>query len=154
MKEEKYMEELYYLVAQDSAKSTNMKGKGVITVVNALKKKCGCRITFSKQLEKDLGLEDNVQFGFPKNNAYIVIGKVLNEEMPKYTLKRLKKNSPSSRLVLYNKEVILQICERLGLDFDETISITFYGIEYEETDNGLIAKVWKDGEKDVQDGSY
>lgn len=143
------MEELYYLVAQDSAKSTNMKGKGVITVVNALKKKCGCRITFSKQLEKDLELEDSIQFGFPKSNDYIVIGKVLNEEMPKYTLKRIKKNNSNSKLVLYNKEVVLQICERMGLNFNKTTSITFYGIEYEETDNGLIAKVWEDGDSDV-----
>lgn len=143
------MEELFYLKAQDSAKSTNMKGKGVITVVNALEKNCGCRITFSKQLEKDLELEDSIQFGFPKGNDYIVIGKVLNEEMPKYTLKRLKKNNPNSKLVLYNKEVVLEICKILKLNFDETSSITFYGIDYEETEKGLVAKVWKDGEKDV-----
>lgn len=143
------MEELFYLKAQDSAKSTNMKGKGVITVVNALEKKCGCRITFSKQLEKDLKLEDSVQFGFPKDNSYIAIGKVLNDAMPKYTLKRIKKNNFKSKLVLYNKEVVLEICERMGLNFNKTTSITFYGIEYEETDNGLIAKVWEDGENDV-----
>ena len=143
------MEKLYYLAVQDSAKSKNMKGKGVITVVNALEKKCGCRITFSKQLEQDLGLEDSVQFGFPKSNDYIAIGKIMNEEMPKYTLKRVKKNNYNSKLVLYNKEVILQICKRMNLKFEGTTSITFYGIEYEETDNGLIAKVWKDGERDV-----
>ena len=73
----------------------------------------------------------------------------MNEEMPKYTLKRVKKNNYNSKLVLYNKEVILQICKRMNLKFEGTTSITFYGIEYEETDNGLIAKVWKDGERDV-----
>lgn len=143
------MEELTYLMAQDSAKKSNMKGKGVMTIINALDKKCGCRITFSKQLEKDLGLEDSVQFGFPKNNSYIAVGKVLNEEMPKYTLKRLKHNNPKSKLVLYNKEVILQICERMNLKFNETTSVTFYGIEYEDTEKGIVAKVWKDGEKNV-----
>ena len=143
------MEKLTYLVVEQNTTKSNMKGKGAITIVNAIKKKCGCRIIFSKQLEKDLQLEDYIQFGFPKGNNYIVMGKKLDNNIPKYTLKRIKKNNPNSRLVLYSKPAILEICKKMNLNFDDRTTVTFYGIEYEETENGIIAKVWEEGEKNV-----
>lgn len=143
------MEQWTYLVVEENATKSNMKGKGAITIVNAIKKKCGCRIIFSKQLEKDLELTDYIQFAFEEDIKCIIIGKCLNKDIPKYTLKRIKKNNPNSRLVLYSKPVILEICEKMNLNFDDRTTVTFYGIKYEETKNGIIAKVWEEGEKNV-----
>lgn len=146
-----YLEGYVFLKAEETSRKKLKKGKGAITIVNAERKNNGNRITFSKDIERDLKLDNEVQIAIAEDGSSLMIGAMFDEKQITYKLRRLKKGNSNSRLVLYNKKVVEEITEKMNLNFDETISITFYGIEYEETDNGLIAKVWKDGEKDVQD---
>ena len=42
-----------FLIAEETSKEKQKKGKGIITIVNAERKNNGNRITFSKELQRD-----------------------------------------------------------------------------------------------------
>ncbi len=138
-----------FLIAEETSKEKQKKGKGIITIVNAERKNNGNRITFSKELQRDLKLSDEVQIAIAEDGSSLMIGVMLDEEQKTYKLRRLKKGNSNSRLVLYNKKVVEEITKKMNLQFENKVSITFYGIEYIETEKGLIARVWEDGERDV-----
>ena len=138
-----------FLIAEETSKEKQKKGKGIITIVNAERKNNGNRITFSTELQRDLKLSDEVQIAIAEDGSSLMIGVMLDEEQKTYKLRRLKKGNSNSRLVLYNKKVVEEITKKMNLQFENKVSITFYGIEYIETEKGLIARVWEDGERDV-----
>ena len=144
-----YLEGYVFLRAEETSREKLKRGRGAITIVNAEGKNNGNRIMFSKELEKDLELNNEVQIAIAKDGSSLMLGAMFDEEQTTYKLRRLKKGNSNSRLVLYNKKVVEEITEKMNLQFEDKVSITFYGIEYEETDNGLIAKVWEDGDSDV-----
>lgn len=146
MKEREVLEELVFLEAKESGRGSSRKGAGVLTIINASKTGCGTRIIFSKQLEEDLGLKDKIQIGITNDKKSLVVGENINESQPSYLLRRQKKGNESSRLILYNSSVIKEITEKMGLDFSEGISVTFYGIEYIEVNGEYVGRICQEAE--------
>ena len=56
----------------------------------------------------------------------------------------MKKGDSNSRLVLYQKAVIQELTEKLGLNFDEAVSVTFYGVEYFEEEGTRVARIFQE----------
>lgn len=128
--------------------------KGVLTIIqsekrdkeNGKKKSNGVRILFSKQLEQDLQLSEQIQIGITHDKKTLVLGAMLDPSKTFYNLKRVKKDNIKSKLVLYNSAAVKEIIAKMELDFSERVSITFYGVEYFEDEKGIYAKVWREGE--------
>lgn len=121
-------------------------GKGAVTLINAEKKGCGSRMIISKQLEIDLELEDKIQIALNQDGCSFYLSKCIDEKEAFYHLCRLRKGDSNSRLVLYQKGVIQELTEKLGLEFDKKVSVTFRGVEYIEEDGIRVAKIFQEEE--------
>ena len=133
---------MYFLEARPNTVSKDRGGKGAVTLINAEKKGCGSRMIISKQLEKDLQLEDKIQIALDADGSSFFLSKCIDEKEAFYSLRRLKKGDSNSRLVLYQKAVIQELTEKLGLNFDEVVSVTFYGVKYFEEEGTRVARIF------------
>lgn len=129
-----------FLEAENNNKA-HKAGKGVLTIVNAQRTGCGQRLVISKQLQNQLQITESIQLLISDDGKFLLLGKNISDKATSYKMRLLKKDNPNSKLVLYNSAVVNEITKKMNLCFDETVSITFYGIELIAHGDTLLAKL-------------
>lgn len=123
------------LKAVPTNRNSNGKRKGVLVIVCS--KKNGKRLEILEPLVNELKLETEVQFGI------IDKGLVIGEKLPGITQKCSLKNSKNKKIV-YSSALVEEIIEKLGLDFSNKVSQTLTGVELQEYEGKMIARVYED----------
>lgn len=135
-----------FLEAENTNKA-HKAGKGVATLVNAQRKKCGQRLVISAQLVNDLEIVDTVQILISNDGKSLLLGKNISEKATNYKTLLLNKDNPNGRRVLYNSAVVKEITRKMNLSFEETVSVTFYGVQYFEHEGKILAEISLKGEE-------
>jgi hypothetical protein len=94
---------------------------GVMTIINS--KRNGRRITFPASVIKRLGDPESVQFAFLPDK--IVVSHKLPDNENSLCFRK-----DGNKYILYASELVHEITEMFGLDFNDRVSITFHGIDY------------------------
>ncbi len=118
-----------------SRNNSKRKGQGVLTLVYS--KKNGKRIVIRPSLVEALKLDSIVQLGFIDKS--LVIGEQLPGISQDFSLKNSDKNK-----VIYSAPLVKEIIEELELNFDSRVSLTLTGVELEEYEGKMIARVYED----------
>ena len=71
---------MYFLEGRPNTVSKDRGGKSAVTLINAEKKGCGSRMIISKQLEKDLQLEDKIQIALDADGSSFFLSKCIDEK--------------------------------------------------------------------------
>lgn len=111
--------------------------KGVLTIVNS--KKNGKRIEILESLSNELDLEDDIQIGVLGNG--LVLSKSLPNVSQHFSLKTVGK-----KRVIYSSELVKEIIDVLNLSFEGRVSRTLRGIELEENQGVMLARVFEEGD--------
>lgn len=113
------------------------RGKGVLTIVYS---KNGKRIEILEPLVKELQLETTVQFGI------IDKGLVIGERLPGIQQVITLKNSGKKK-VIYSSDLVREIIKELGLDFNNRVSLTLSGVELQECEGKMIARIYVENQE-------
>lgn len=135
-----------FLEAENTNKA-HKAGKGVATLVNAQRTKCGQRLVISAQLVNDLEIVDTMQILISIDGKSLLLGKNISEKATNYKTLLLNKDNPKGRRVLYNSAVVNEITRKMNLSFEEKTSITFYGVEIFELEGKAVAELTLKGEQ-------
>lgn len=135
------------LEAKNRTRSPRQSGTGVLTIINDVRKGNGHRIVFSKQIETDLGLSNEVQILASKEQRALLIGAKLPNAKHTYKLGRVSKKNPKSKFVIYNKPLVMELAETLGIDYSQGTSYTFYKVHYLEYEDSVIALIKMEGDE-------
>jgi hypothetical protein len=135
-----------FLEAENTNKARKA-GKGVATLVNAQRTGCGQRLVLSKQLQESLEIVDTIQILVSNDGNSLLLGTNISDKATNYNLRKIKKNNPNSKLVLYNSSVVNEITRKMHIPFEENVSVTFYGVEYFEHEGKTLAEITLKGEE-------
>lgn len=135
-----------FLEAENTSKS-HKAGKGVATLVNAQRTGCGQRLVLSAQLINDLEILDTVQILISNDGKSLLLGTNISDKATNYKLRLLNKDKPQGRKTLYNSAVVNEITHKMNLSFEDTVSVTFYGVEYFEHGGKTLAEITLKGEE-------
>lgn len=133
-----------FIETKVNKKTVGTKNKGIATIVNAEAKNCGSRLVISKELEESLNLKGQLQIAIANDGNSIMLGESIDKTKPLYSLRREKKDKASSRYVLYGKDIIMELTDKLHLDFSNSVSYTFYDVELVEINDTLVAILKKE----------
>lgn len=133
-----------FIETKVNKKTVGTKNKGIVTIVNAEAKNCGSRLVISKELEESLSLRGQIQIAIANDGNSIMLGESIDKTKPLYSLRREKKDKSSSRYVLYGKDIIMELTDKLHLDFSNSVSYTFYDVEITEINDILVAILKKE----------
>lgn len=143
----KNLEGFSFLEAENSNKA-HTAGKGIISLVNAKRTGCGQRLVLSAQLINDLEILDTIQILISNDGNSLLLGKFISDKATSYKLRLLNKDKPQGKKVLYNSAVVNEITQKMKLSFEDTVSVTFFGIEYFEIEEGrTVAEITLKGEE-------
>lgn len=137
-----------FLEAENNNKA-HKAGKGVLTLVNAKRTGCGQRLVLSKQLQEDLEIVDTIQILISNDGNSLLLGKNIYDKATNYKTLLLNKDKPNGRRVCYNSAVVNEITHKMNLstEFENTVSVTFYGVEYFEHEGKTVAEITLKGEE-------
>lgn len=142
----KNLEGFSFLEAENTTKS-HKAGKGIISVVNAKRTGCGQRLVLSPQLINSLEILDTVQMLISNDGKSLLLGTNISDKATNYKLRLLNKNKPQGARILYNSAVVNEITRKMNLSFEETVSVTFYGVELFEHEGRTVAEITLKGEE-------
>lgn len=103
---------------------------GLASLVNS--KKNGKRFSISSNVINKLGDSTSLQIGFIDGS--LIFGESLGDDFVSYPLKKY-----GAKKVIYNKGLVEEITEHLGLDFSNRTSITFHSVSYKKLIGQTIA---------------
>lgn len=135
-----------FLEAENTNKARKS-GKGVATLVNAQRTGCGQRLVLSKQLQESLEIVDTIQILVSNDGNSLLLGTNISNKATSYKMRFLRANDPNSKLVLYNSAVVNEITRKMNLSFEETTSVTFYGVEFFDLEGKTVAELTLKGEQ-------
>lgn len=107
--------------------------KGVLSIVSQK----SYRIVFNTNISEELDLDGTVMVGILEDK--IVLGKQLPNTSNAYLLSDIKDGDVVKKKAIYSKDVVLEITDRLNLDFSDRSTITFSCVTYQEEDGYKVA---------------
>ena len=110
-----------FLSSKSSGENSRSLPSGVMSVINS--KRCGKRVTISKELTNELNNPEVLQFAFNENE--IAIGEDIPENDHFFTVK-----VSGAKGVIYSSSLVLEITDLFNLDYSDKVSITFYQVRY------------------------
>ncbi len=112
--------------------SKTRSGKGYATVIKT--EKNGNRVTFSGEVIEKLKVSDNIHIGV--TDGKLVLSGIVHNKLMSYKVKK-----QGSKSIVYSRSLVDAIVEKLNLDFNDKVSMTFTHIEYSEIDDTKIALI-------------
>ena len=119
-------------LAIPESKSVRRNGyRGVLSIVNS---KNGKRLAISQEVVDTCGLGDEICIFFGDDSL------VISNKTPDCTVTFFTKTS-GQKLLVYSAGLVEEISQKYQLDFTDVSCITFWDVEYFETENIVVAVV-------------